>query len=145
MSAVDPLVRKRDAAQAILDAWSKRPLRLGTSDCVRMIAAHLRLLGHKVKLPASGSYRTLNSATKALKAAGFKSVAEALDSMALERIAPAAAVAGDILQLPAVDSLGAFGIVLGNGRAMGYPDADGRGVQVVQPLEYVAAWRVIPK
>ncbi|UYY60100.1 DUF6950 family protein [Sphingomonas sp. S2-65] len=138
------MVRKRDAAQAILDAWRNRPLRLGTNDCVRMIAAHLRKLGRKVKLPPSGSYRTVASATKALKAAGFASVGEALDALGLERIAPAAAVAGDIIQMPAVDSLGAFAIALGNGRVVAYHEAIGGGVQVLQPLEYVAAWRVMP-
>lgn len=146
MTALDPLVRKRDAAQKILDAWSKRPLRLGTSDCVRMIAAHLRLLGYPVKMPPSGSYRTVASAAKALKAAGFKSVAEALDAMGLERIAPAATIAGDVIQLPATDQLGAFAVVLGNGRVAAYhEEVGGGGVLVLQPLEYVAAWRVVPR
>jgi hypothetical protein len=138
----DALIRKRNAAQATLDSWSKRPLRLGTSDCVRMIASHLRKLSYKVKLPPSGSYRTVASATKALRAAGFASVGDALDSLGLERIAPAAAVVGDIMELPAVDSLGGFAIALGNGRAVAYHEEVGGGATVIQPLEYVAAWRV---
>lgn len=145
MPQIETLVRKRDAAQKILNAWSKRPLRLGTSDCVRMIAAHLRLLGYRVKLPPSGSYRTVASATKALKTAGFASVGEALDDLGLKRIAPAATVAGDIIQIPAVDDLGAFAVVLGNGRVAGYHEEVGGGVLVVQPVEFVAAWRVLPR
>ncbi|WP_342249387.1 DUF6950 family protein [Sphingomonas sp. OTU376] len=141
----DSLVRRRDAAQQILDAWKARPLRLGTNDCVRMIAAHLRKLGYKVKLPPSGSYRTVASATKALRAAGFSSVGAALDDLGLERIAPAAAIIGDILELPAVDGLGAFAIALGNGRAAAYHEDVAGGVQVIQPLEYVDAWRAPPR
>lgn len=117
-------------------------MRLGTSDCVRMVASHLRLLGHKVKLPASGSYRTVNSAVKALKARGFASVAEALDDMGLERIAPAAAVVGDIVMMPGVDQLGALTVSVGNGRVIGYHD-DAVGATVMQPLEFTAAWRVV--
>lgn len=145
MVTVDPLVRKRDAAQKTLDQWRGRPFRLGTSDCVRMIAAHLRLLGYKVKLPNSGSYRTLNSATKALKAAGFSSVGQALDEMGLERIAPASTVAGDVLELPATNSLGAFTVALGNGRVVGYHEDAPAGATVLQPIEFVCAWRVVSR
>lgn len=144
-AAVDPLVCKRDAAQATLDKWGKRPFKLGTSDCVRMVAAHLRKLGYRVKLPPSGSYRTVNSATKALKASGFASVADAIDALGLERIAPAAAVAGDLLELPAEDGLGAYCVALGNGRVVGYIQDVPGGAQVLQPIEYVAAWRVVPR
>jgi len=137
----DPLIRKAAAAQTILDAWSKRPMRLGTNDCVRMIAAHLRLLGYKVKLPASGSYRTVNSATKALKAAGYDRVGDALDAIGLERIPPAAVVVGDIVELPADTKLGSFTIALGNGRVAGYHE-NVVAVTVLQPVAYLNAWRV---
>ncbi len=138
----DPLVRRTAAAQKTLDAWSKRPMRLGTSDCVRMVASHLRLLGHQVKLPPSGSYRTVNSARKALRAAGHDSLDAALDAMELERIAPAAAIVGDIISLPAVDHLGALTVCLGNGRVVGYHE-DAVAATVLQPVEFVSAWRAI--
>lgn len=139
---VDPLVRRRDAAQKTLDIWSKRPMRLGTSDCVRMAAAHLRMLGHRVKLPASGSYRTANSALKALRARGFDSVEAALDAMGLKRIAPAAAIVGDIIMLPGVDRLGGLAICLGNGRVVAYHE-DVAAAAVLQPVEYIAAWSAL--
>lgn len=138
---VDPLIRRRDAAQKTLDAWSGRPMKLGTADCVRMAASHLRLLGYKVKLPAAGSYRTVNSAMKALGARGFGSVEDALDAMGLERIAPAEAIVGDLIMMPGVDNLGGLGIALGNGRVVAYHE-DAIGAAVLQPVEYVAAWRV---
>lgn len=142
-SKTDPFVRRTQAAQRTLDIWSKRPMKLGTSDCVRMIAAHLRLLGHKVKLPPSGSYRTYASALKALKAAGFASVDDALDAMGLVRIAPAAAAVGDIVKLPADHALGCFTVAVGNGRVVGYHE-DVKAAATLQPVEYDQAWRVEP-
>lgn len=116
-------------------------MKLGTADCVRMAASHLRLLGYKVKLPASGSYRTVNSAMKALAARGFGSVEDALDAMGLERIAPAEAIVGDLIMMPGVDKLGGLGIALGNGRVVAYHE-EANGAAVLQPIEYIAAWRV---
>lgn len=141
----DPMVRRTAAAQKTLDTWSKRPMKLGTADCVRMAASHLRLLGYKVRLPNSGSYRTLNSATKALKAAGYKTLEAALDEQGLERIAPAQAIVGDILMLPGVDHLGGLTVALGNGRVVGWHEEVPGGAVVLQPVEYVAAWRVDPR
>lgn len=141
----DPFVRRTEAAQKTLDTWSKRPMRLGTSDCVRMIAAHLRLLGYTVKLPPSGSYRTVNGALKALSAAGFATVPEALDAQGLERIAPAATIVGDILMLPGVGELGCLTVALGNGRVVGWHEDVAGGATVLQPIDYVAAWRVTPR
>jgi len=135
------LDRRAAAAQKTLDTWKVRPIKLGTSDCVRMTAFHLRLLGRKVKLPPSGSYRTINSALKALRAAGYESLGAALDAMGLERIAPAAAIVGDIIAMPAEDKLGALSICLGNGRVLGYHEGNPAGATVLQPLEFVAAWR----
>jgi hypothetical protein len=120
-------------------------MRMGVNDCVRMTAAHLRLLGYRVKLPASGSYRTVNSARKALAARGFADVAAALDAMDLPRIAPAAAIIGDVIMLPSADGLGSLGIALGNGRIVAYHEEVDAGAAVLQPLEYVTAWRVSPR
>ncbi|WP_433910371.1 DUF6950 family protein [Sphingomonas yabuuchiae] len=138
----DPFIMRTRAAQATLDQWSTRPMRLGTSDCVRMTASHLRRLGRKVKLPASGSYRTPRSALKALVERGYSSLAEALDDMGLERIPPAAAIVGDVLLLPADNELGALVVALGNGRVVGYHE-DAIGAAVLQPVEYSTAWRVL--
>lgn len=139
------LIRRRDAAQATLDAWSKRPMKIGTADCVRMAASHLRRLGYKVKLPPAGSYRTVNSALKALKGAGHESIEAALDAMGLERITPAAAIVGDLILLPAAHELGALTVVMGNGRVAGWHEDYADGVVVMQPIETIAAWRAEPR
>lgn len=140
-AAKEPLVRRRDAAQATLDRFKDRPLKLGRDDCVRMIAFHLRKLGYSVKLPPSGAYGTIRGALKELKARGFDNLGAAIDALGLERIAPASAIVGDILMLPSADGLGALHIALGNGRTVAYHE-DLIGAGVLQPLEFIAAWRV---
>jgi hypothetical protein len=138
---MDEMVRRRDGAQATLDRFKDVPLRLGRNDCVRMAAYHLRKLGHKVKLPPSGSYNSAKAGKRLLSDLGHASLAEAVDAHGLERIAPAAAVVGDIVMLPGEEGLGALTVCMGNGRVVGYHQ-DARGAVVMQPTEFEAAWRV---
>jgi hypothetical protein len=128
-------------AQATLDAWKGKPFRMGVRDCARMTASHLRRMGHQVKLPASGSYASERSGKKALAARGFTDLIEAMDSFGFERIAPAFRVAGDVVAIPTESALGCLTIALGSERVAGYQE-DAAGAQVLQPLEYVAAWRI---
>lgn len=137
--------RRRDAAQATLDEFKEVPFRYGKRDCVRMAAAHLRRLGYKIKLPPADSYRSEKTALRALRDRGFASLVEAVDAHGLERIAPAAAVVGDIIAVPGEGGFGAaLHVALGNGRTVGYHQ-DLIGAGVLQPIEYVAAWRATPR
>lgn len=130
------------AAQATLDQFRGKAFQFGRRDCVRMAAAHLRRLGYRIKLPPVDSYRSERSALKALRARGFADLAAAVEAHGLQPIPPAAAVAGDLLLIPGEGGFGgALQIALGNGRAAGYHQ-DAKGVEVLQPVEYVAAWRV---
>ena len=138
-----PIQRKAEAAQATAVRFKDVPLRLGRNDCARMAAYHLRRLGHQVRLPHSGAYASARSGKKALAALGFDTLAEALDSFGFERIAPAATMAGDIVELPSEGPLGAVTIALGNGRVIGWHQ-DASGAAVLQPIEWKAAWRVQP-
>jgi hypothetical protein len=141
-----PLTIRAGAAQATLDEWRARPLRLGHADCVRMAAAHLRHLGYRVKLPATGSYRTVRGALSALRRAGYASVQAALDALGLERIAPAAAIIGDIIELECeLPGLPALTVALGNGRVIGFHPDYPAGAVVMQPLQAIGAWRVEPR
>jgi hypothetical protein len=138
------LVDRAAAAQATLDRFKDKPFRLGSFDCVRMTAAHLRRLGYQVKLPATGSYRSKRKALELLNESGAGSLAAALDQLGLERIAPAAAIVGDIIQMPSVDELGALTVSMGNGRVLGYHEA-AVGACVMQPKDFGSAWRARPK
>jgi hypothetical protein len=143
------LVVRQRHAQALLDKWKDKSFILGERDCVRLVADHLRRCGHSIKIPAKGSYRTAISALRKLKEAGHGSLSEALDTLGFERIAPAAAILGDIIELRGEDEtgkespLGAMTVVMGNGRVLGF--YDGVGCAVLQPNEYQAAWRVSPR
>lgn len=149
MSAKKPhkLVRCRDAAQDALDFWKQRKWRLGEHDCARMVARHLRKLGYRVKLPPVRSYRTVKSALAKLEELGHADLPSAIDSFGIERIAPAMARVGDILELPSEDDrLPALTICLGNGRVVGWHESIPHGgADVLQPVEFVRAWRPEPR
>lgn len=146
------LILRARAAQATLDEWKTRAFRLGEADCARLAASHLRRLGHRIKLPAARSYRTVKSAEAALDKLGLATMVDALDALGFERIAPACALVGDIIQMPSdpdravVSSrLASLTVAMGNGRVLGWhPDAPA-GAVVMQPLQMVAAWRCEPK
>ncbi|NKI99580.1 hypothetical protein [Novosphingobium sp. SG707] len=142
------LILRTHAAQATLDEWKTRAFRLGEADCARLTASHLRRLGYHIKLPPARSYRTAKSAEAVLDKLGLASMVAALDALGFERIAPAAALVGDIIQMPSEtgsERLAALTVALGNGRVVGWhPDAPD-GAVVMQPHEMVAAWRVEPK
>ncbi|MDF1506493.1 hypothetical protein [Roseisolibacter sp. H3M3-2] len=137
------LVRRAEITQLTLDRFKERPFRFGAGDCVQMTAFHLRGMGHQVLLSKGGQYRTGLGAVRALRRAGFASLSEALDEMGLARIAPAAALTGDVLALPHEEGspLEALTIALGNGRVLGW-HAELAGAAVLQPVQFVTAWRV---
>ena len=140
------LVRRAAATQATRDEWWERRWRMGEADCVRMAASHLRRMGHAVKLPPQGSYRSVRSAAIKLKAQGFASLAEAMDGQGFERIPPAAALVGDVVEFPSeIAALGTLTIALGNGRVLGWHEDAPQGACVLQPLDQIAAWRIEPK
>ncbi|WP_174291000.1 DUF6950 family protein [Sphingomonas bacterium] len=139
-----PLDRRVAATQQLLDDWKGRPFDWKAKQhCVRMVAEHLRRMGYTPPLAKAGAYSSALGARRAMKRVGVDTLSEAVDLMSFPRIAPAAALVGDIVELPGEDP-GALAVALGNGRVLGWhPDAD--GAVVVQPLEYVAAWRVDPR
>jgi hypothetical protein len=135
------LVRRVEAGQATLDAWRDRPFKWGKIDCARMVASHLRRMGHSVKLPPAGSYGSALTAARRLRERGWATLSDAMDSFGFDRIPPAAALPGDVIEVPGDCDLGALTIALGNGRTLGF-HPDTVGATVLQPIEYVGAWRV---
>ncbi len=138
-----PLDRRVAATQQLLDDWKGRPFSWEEKrHCVRMVAEHLRRMGYTPPLAKAGSFTSPLSAARALKRVGVETLSEAVDLMGLPRIAPAEALAGDIVEMPG-DAPGALTVALGNGRVIGWigdhPDA-----VVMQPTMYVTAWRVEP-
>lgn len=135
------MIRRQQAAQATVDRFKGQPWQLGKNDCVRMAAFALRKMGHRPKLGKAGTYTTGAGALRALKRAGFNSLAEALDALGLARIPPAAALPGDIIMIPGEAPLdGALTVAVGNGRVLGYHE-DATGAEVLHPVAFIAAWR----
>jgi hypothetical protein len=136
------MIRRQQAAQAAVDRFKGQPWELGKNDCVRMAAFVLRKMGHRPQLGKAGAYKTGAGSLLALKRAGYSTLADALDGMGLERVAPAAARVADIVMIPGEAPLdGALTIAVGNGRVLGYHQ-DLASADILQPVQYIAAWRV---
>jgi len=126
------------AAQACIDRFNGKPYAPGKRDCVKLACHLLHQYGVAVPHTKGVRYSTEAGAIKALRRAGFRDLIEAVDSLGLERIAPARAQAGDLVGLPC-DRLGCtLTVAVGNGRVIGFQG--GRGC-VIQPLKFAAAWR----
>ncbi|SFS42172.1 DUF6950 family protein [Brevundimonas viscosa] len=140
---MSPMIRRVEAVQATIDRFRDKPLKLGTDDCVRMAAFALRKQGVRASLLKAGSYSSEAGARRVMKRLGYETLAEAVDALGLPRIAPAMALPGDILTLPAADGSDlALAVAVGNGRVLGFWEAAGV-CTVFQPLRYDAAWRSI--
>lgn len=132
-----PIIRRQKAAQSCVDRFNGKPYQPGKRDCV-VLALHA-LHGMGVKGLSFGRYGTEAGGIRAMRKAGFQSLAEGVDSV-LSRIPPAAALPGDVIALEADGPFGcALTVAVGNGRVLGFFDGVG---SVLVPLKYVCAWRV---
>lgn len=147
MIAVPPTVLELRVAatQKTLDDWKDRPFDWATGGhCARMVAEHLRRMGYSPPLARAGKFVSALGAKAALKRLRVKTLSEAVDLLKLERIAPAMAIVGDIVELPGEAPFGALTVALGNGRVLGFFE-DAEGCVILQPSEFFGAWRVKPK
>lgn len=138
--------RRVKAAQLCIDKFVGKPYEPGKSDCLRLFSTAVKAQGMKLSLAKVRSYSSEEGALRALRQEGYASLMAAVDAFGLPRIAPASALPGDIVALPAEEG-NPFGCALtvsvSNGRVVGFQEIEGQGVgAVLQPLEYVAAWRV---
>lgn len=106
--------RRADVFSATRSAFDERPFSWGTVDCIKVTAFHLRGMGHAVRFGTSGSYRTALGASRALARAGHATLCDAIASVGLIEIPPAACLLGDILVGPGTDAFEAIGIYVGN-------------------------------
>lgn len=139
------LQRRAEVAQAAVDRFAGKPFVWGVNDCASLAVFAMREFGWTPRLGARGSYRTARGAVRHLKRLGFGSLEGAVDDVGLARIAPAAALPGDIVAIPgeavAGLSMPALTIAVGYQRVLGF--LDGR-CGVIQPSAWVTAWRVGP-
>lgn len=144
------LIVRTAAAQAVVDRFLAKPMQFGERDCIHMAALNLRKMGYPNPLKASrpyrgavGAVRSLAVALERLKAPAGGNLADLLDAMTFDRIAPAEALPADFIGYPGEDPFPvALGIAVGNGRAIAYaPDGF---AYVGEILPAFTAWRVCP-
>lgn len=129
------------ATSATVDRFNGQPFELGSTDCARMVAFHLKQLGFKPSLLKAGSYSTEAGARRALQRMGVTSLAEIMDRHFPRWDAPADARIGDVLCSPGLGETGhAMAIRLHRQNALGF--LDGVCGEVIIH-DYVAAWRVV--
>jgi hypothetical protein len=109
--------------------------------CAHMARFHLERCGRRTE--ALPRMRSALTARRVLNQRGWADVAGWIDSMGLERIAPAMMLPGDIASLPTEDGLGSIVIACGHHKVIGWRE-DQPGLVVVDvPLSALEkAWRV---
>lgn len=135
------MVRRQKAVLATQERFRGKAFAFGATDCAKMVAFHLKLLGHKVRLSKAGQYKTLLGAQAALMRIGYETLPDAMDGHGFERIAPASARMGDIVAFPCGHPLGALGIVHGNGNMLAFHEAHEQPV-IMTMGQVDIAWRV---
>jgi len=132
------LVERVEITNATLAQFVGQPFAFGACDCGLMVIRHLKAMGWTIR--TGGTWKTATALKRFLKRHGGSGAA-CIDSWGLPRIAPAAAIVGDIVEIQGVPPFGAFGICVGNGRIMAFHE-DAEGVAILQPVEPpIAAWR----
>lgn len=139
------MLKRVAVAQACVDRFDGQAFAWGACDCARLAAFALQALGYKPSYARFGRYRTALSARRALRREGFADTTDWMDAVhGLVRIAPAAALPGDIVALPGEDGWSALTVALGQGRLLGFLEAAG-GCAVVEPgVPPIATWRAEP-
>jgi hypothetical protein len=138
-----PIEIRHKATEATVAKFQTRAFRLGVVDCARMVAFHAKQMGWKVTLSKAGSYRTLIGAQAALRRVGYDNLRQAMDGHGISRIAPAAAMIGDVMEIQGDHPLGTLGICVGNGRIICFHESH-PGTVIFQPSVPIAAWNMLP-
>ena len=89
-----------EAAQACIDRFVGKPYEPGKRDCAILAAHLLHQYGVAVPVMKGLRYSTEAGAIKSLKRTGCRDIMQAVDKLGLQRIAPAAAMVGDLVGLP---------------------------------------------
>ena len=135
------MVRRIGAAQACIDRFNGKPYHAANRHCGKLAAHALMKMGRSAKLLTASRHTTEAGAIRYLRQTGFADLVALMDAMGLERIAPAAALPGDIVGLPSGDAFGcSLSVAVGEGLVLGL--VEGADFQILIPHDFVAAWRV---
>lgn len=137
------LLRRQKAVQETMEKYRSRPFDWRSkATCLHMARFHLRRMGRKPPpMPQVGS---LLAAKKALKERDWLNVADMLDGIGLERIAPAMMLLGDLVAIESEDGIGSIFVAAGPNKIIGWC-VEQEGLAVVDlaaPENLKGAWRV---
>lgn len=135
--------RRRDTVEACRKLVEGKPYKPGTRDCLKLLLKAVRGMGGSTVLAKGARYTTEAGALRELKRRGFDDLPSAIDAAGLVRIAPAAALPGDILGLKEERSAAGVSIAIyaGNGKAVAFAHPDGVGMVGVLKEPPLIAWR----
>lgn len=134
------MLKRAEAVDACMARFAGKPYAPGTRDCGKLAAHVLHQMGHPAPLLNRARHTTEAGAVRYIRRQGFASLVELMDATGLSRIAPAAALPGDVVALESGDAFGcSLTVALDNGLVLGFA---GGVCQPIQPHAFVAAWRV---
>jgi hypothetical protein len=132
---------RRDRTIITRDRYAGRDLDYFEYDCGKLVIEHLRRMDWDI--PKVGDWRSKLGLAKFIRRNGGSGGA-VLDGWGLERMAPARAIIGDIVEMPGEPPFGAFGLCLGNGAVLAWSEHEVAGdrAAILRPTQFVAAWEV---
>jgi hypothetical protein len=144
VTKMNPMLKRQAAVQSCMDRFAFKPVDPGVRDCGKLAGHAMHHMGRSAKLLNGSKHKTLAGAVKYIRGLGFKSLIELMDATGLERIAPAAALPGDIIALPSADGDGfgcSLAVAIDNGRVLFLNPETGL-IEPGTPQLFVCAWRV---
>lgn len=146
------LVERAHIAEKVFHEWGDSPMVWGSLDCAHLASRIVELATGTSPIKDWPAYSSKQQAFKAIRAMGFKSLQDAVDSYAQRLEGPLFAVAGDIVAIQSkFERMPALGICLGPDAVFCYvSDLDEKGELIpntarVRRLDMqfaIAAWRV---
>ena len=140
------MIRRRDNWPALLEAhlreWDSKPFAYGDADCVSFAASWLSRLGYADPLAGLGKWDNAKEAARIYQALGgfAHAVAAQLHALGCDRIAPALAMRGDLVVVPAGAKERPL-LAIVNGR-FAEAHSDNGAVQVPFIETALSAWRI---
>jgi hypothetical protein len=137
-----PLERRHAAIEATMARYRGRAFEWGKVDCAKVVAFHLKAMGHKIAISKAGKYCNALGASRAIRRMGYKTLAEMADGIGLVQIPHAYMILGDIAEVEGDTAIGALSIYAGNGNVFCFHE-DLPGLVTFKPNTILRAWAAL--
>jgi hypothetical protein len=134
------LLERMQATQKTVDAFKGKPFVDWRRDCIKLMGAHAKHMGHPVRLP---KYNSAKTAAAAMKKLGFRTLADAMDAN-FTRISPDKVLLSDIVEMPGSNGYSSLAVAVGGGRAIGFHE-ELATADIIHPVLISGAWRIGPE